>query len=129
MKVTVTELPGVLIIEPRVFGDTRGSFLETYRASRYRQAGIEVDFVQDNLSRSSRGTLRGLHLQHPTGQAKLVSVAQGEVLDVAVDVRRGSPTFGEHVAVVLDSERHNQLFVPAGFAHGKNLSIKASFTR
>jgi len=118
VKVTATELPGVLIIEPQVFGDARGSFLETYRASRYREAGIEVDFVQDNLSRSSRGTLRGLHLQHPTGQAKLVSVAQGEVLDVAVDVRRGSPTFGKHVTVVLDSERHNQLFIPRGFAHG-----------
>ena len=118
MKVTPTALPGVLLVEPTVHGDGRGFFLETYNADRYEAAGIDAVFVQDNLSRSSRGTIRGLHLQHPTGQAKLVSVIRGEVLDVAVDVRVGSPTFGQYVSVLLDAERRNQLFVPTGFAHG-----------
>lgn len=118
MKVTPTALPGVVVVEPTIYRDVRGFFVETYQAERYREAGIAVSFVQDNSSQSARGTLRGLHLQHPTGQAKLVWATVGEVLDVAVDVRVGSPTFGRHVSVVLDAERMNQLFLPAGFAHG-----------
>ncbi len=118
MKVHQTELPGVLAIEPAVFGDDRGYFLETYRRSRYAEAGIDVEFVQDNLSRSQRGTIRGLHLQHPTDQAKLVWVVEGEVMDVAVDVRVGSPTFARHVVVTLDAQTKRQLFIPTGFAHG-----------
>lgn len=118
MKVTPTDLPGVFVIEPAVYRDDRGFFVETHRQSRYREAGIDVDFVQDNLSRSSRGTLRGLHLQFPAEQAKLVWVVEGQVLDVAVDVRVGSPSFGRHVSVVLDAGSMRQLFLPAGFAHG-----------
>lgn len=116
MKVTATALPEVLRIEPRVFRDERGFFLETYRAERYREHGIGVDFVQDNHSRSAHGTLRGLHIQR--GMAKLVRAVRGKVLDVAVDVRVGSPRFGQHVAVELSEENFEQLFVPAGFAHG-----------
>lgn len=118
MRVEATEIPDVLRIEPKVFGDARGFFLETYNAARYREAGVEAAFVQDNLSRSAPGILRGLHLQHPRGQGKLVSVLEGRVLDVAVDVRVGSPTFGRHVTEVLDAERKNQLWIPPGFAHG-----------
>lgn len=118
MKVEPTELPGVFRVQPKVFGDARGFFLETYNAARYAEHGIDVSFVQDNLSRSAPGILRGLHLQHPRGQGKLVSVLEGRVLDVAVDVRVGSPTFGRHVTEVLDAERKNQLFIPPGFAHG-----------
>ncbi len=118
MRVTPTELPDVLDIEPKVFGDARGFFLETYQAARYAEQGIEATFVQDNVSRSAAGILRGLHLQHPHGQGKLVWVLEGKVLDVAVDVRVGSPGFGRHVARVLDAERKNQLFIPPGFAHG-----------
>jgi dTDP-4-dehydrorhamnose 3,5-epimerase len=118
VKVEETSLPGVVTIEPAVFGDDRGYFLETYRKSRYADRGVDVDFVQDNLSRSARGTIRGLHLQHPSDQAKLVWVIEGEVLDVAVDVRVGSPTFGRHVAVPLDAGSKRQLFIPTGFAHG-----------
>ncbi len=118
MKVEETALPGVVLITPAVFGDERGWFYETYQESRYAEAGVRVHFVQDNVSRSTRGTLRGLHLQHPDNQAKLVWVVEGEVLDVAVDVRVGSPTFGRHVAVTLDAASKRQLFIPAGFAHG-----------
>jgi len=118
MQVDETSLPGVLHIQPKVFGDARGFFVETYQFERYAKAGIELPFVQDNLSRSSRGVLRGLHLQNPNAQGKLVSVVDGTVLDVAVDVRVGSPHFGKHVAVELDAARMNQLWVPPGFAHG-----------
>lgn len=118
MQTIETTLPGVLIFEPRRFGDARGFFMETFQAERYAAAGITKPFVQDNLSRSARGVLRGLHLQYPNPQAKLVSVLRGAVLDVAVDVRVGSPTFGKSVAVELSEENGRQLFVPRGFAHG-----------
>ena len=120
MKIIPTDtLPDVLVIEPRVHRDDRGFFVETYHATRYREAGIDVTFVQDNHSRSVRGTLRGLHWQtDPHPQAKLVRVVDGEILDVAVDVREGSPTFGRWAAVTLSSENFRQLFVPVGFAHG-----------
>ncbi len=118
MRVTPTELPEVLVVEPRVFGDERGYFLETFQARRYAQAGIPGPFVQDNLSFSRRGVLRGLHYQHPHGQGKLVWVLQGEVFDVAVDIRRGSPTFGRWVGVWLSAENKRQLWIPPGFAHG-----------
>lgn len=118
MKVIETRLPGVLLIEPRHFGDARGYFLETWQQQRYAEAGIAEAFVQDNLSRSARGTLRGLHLQHPTGQGKLVHVVEGEVYDVAVDVRVGSPTFGQWAGALLSADDHRQLWIPAGFAHG-----------
>lgn len=118
MKIQSTRLDGVIIIMPSVFTDPRGFFLETYHSSRYREIGIECDFVQDNLSHSTKDTLRGLHYQHPHGQAKLVSVIKGEVFDVAVDIRRGSPTFGQWGGVRLSAENHRQLFVPEGFAHG-----------
>ena len=120
MIVTPTDtLPDVLIIEPRVFRDDRGFFVETYHAPRYRAAGIDADFVQDNHSRSVRGTLRGLHWQTaPHPQAKLVRVLDGEILDVAVDVRTGSPTFGRWASVTLSADNFRQLFIPAGFAHG-----------
>ena len=118
MNVIETAIPGLLIIEPKVFGDTRGFFLETFQAKRYADAGIAQPFVQDNLSRSVRGTLRGLHFQHPKEQGKLVTVLRGSVRDVAVDVRVGSPTFGKHVAVDLDDENRRQFWIPRGFAHG-----------
>lgn len=118
MNVIETRLPGVLIFEPRVFGDPRGFFLETWNQRRYAEAGLPERFVQDNLSRSSRGVLRGLHYQHPTAQGKLVSVLMGEVFDVAVDIRRGSPTFGQWTAVVLTGDNKRQFYVPPGFAHG-----------
>jgi dTDP-4-dehydrorhamnose 3,5-epimerase len=118
MNILETEIPGLLIIEPKVFGDARGYFLETYQAERYKAAGIQADFVQDNLSYSRKGILRGLHLQNPRPQGKLVQVLQGEVFDVAVDVRVGSPTFGKSVGVTLSSENKRQFWVPPGFAHG-----------
>jgi dTDP-4-dehydrorhamnose 3,5-epimerase len=118
MQVIETALPGVLILEPKRFGDVRGFFVETFQVERYKSCGIDRPFVQDNLSRSAYGVLRGLHLQYPNPQAKLVSVLRGRVLDVAVDVRTGSPTFGKHVAVELSEENGRQLFVPRGFAHG-----------
>jgi dTDP-4-dehydrorhamnose 3,5-epimerase len=113
-----TEIPGVVILEPKVFGDARGFFMETYSADRYRQAGIGGPFVQDNISVSQKGVLRGLHFQNPNPQAKLVEVLQGEVFDVAVDIRRGSPTFGKWIGATLSDQNHRQFFVPAGFAHG-----------
>lgn len=118
MKVMPTELPEVLLIEPRVFGDARGFFLEAFQTERYAAAGIAAPFVQDNLSRSVRGTLRGLHFQEPHAQGKLVQVLRGGVWDVAVDVRRGSPHFGAWVGVELNDENRRQLWIPPGFAHG-----------
>jgi dTDP-4-dehydrorhamnose 3,5-epimerase len=118
MNIITTELPGLLIIEPKVFGDARGFFFESYQRDRYRQAGIDAEFVQDNCSRSCRGTLRGLHYQITQPQGKLVFVTQGEVVDIAVDLRRSSPTFGRALSVVLNEENHRQVFVPKGFAHG-----------
>src|SRR5271169_5317447 len=118
MNFLKTPLPGVLIIEPKITGDARGFFMETFQATRYAQAGIVGPFVQDNLSRSAYGVLRGLHLQNPGAQGKLVTVLKGHVRDVAVDVRRGSPTFGKHVAVELSDENRRQFWVPRGFAHG-----------
>src|SRR5271154_5446661 len=118
MNFLKTPVPGVLIIEPKIIGDARGFFMETFQATRYAQAGILGPFVQDNLSRSACGVLRGLHLQNPGAQGKLVSVLKGRVRDVAVDVRRGSPTYGQHVSVELSDENRRQLWVPRGFAHG-----------
>lgn len=120
MNVKQTELPGVMLIELAVFGDHRGSFMETFRRSRYNAAGIAVgcDLVQDNFSSSTRGILRGLHHQLTKPQGKLVHVARGEVFDVAVDIRRGSPTFGQHFATVLSEDNHLQIWIPPGFAHG-----------
>lgn len=118
MKVTETALPGVLLVEPRVFGDARGFFLETFSAERYEEAGIRGPFVQDNMSRSAKGIVRGLHLQSPNAQGKLVWVVQGAVLDVALDVRVGSPTFGQWVAEELSEDNKRQLWIPPGFAHG-----------
>lgn len=118
MNIRDTTLPGVLLIEPRVFADARGFFMETWHQARYREYGLPAHFVQDNLSSSTRGTLRGLHFQHPHAQGKLVYVLQGEVFDVAVDLRVGSPTFGRWVGVVLSGDHKNQLYIPEGFAHG-----------
>jgi len=118
MNLRKTELDGVLIIEPHVFNDQRGYFFETYQRQRYGDAGIVTDFVQDNLSFSKKGTLRGLHYQHPHEQAKLVQVVQGEVFDVVVDIRYDSPTFGKWIGQYLSDENKKQLFVPEGFAHG-----------
>jgi dTDP-4-dehydrorhamnose 3,5-epimerase len=118
VKVVQTDIPGVLILEPKVFGDSRGFFLETYNAQRYAEAGVPGPFVQDNLSRSVRGTLRGLHFQEPNAQGKLVSCTAGAVWDVAVDVRKGSPTFGKWVGVELTADNKRQFWVPPGFAHG-----------
>lgn len=118
MNVQQTELPGLVLIEPKVFGDARGYFLETWAAERYAKRVVDVGFVQDNLSRSRSGILRGLHLQHPHGQGKLVYVVVGEVFDVAVDVRRGSTTFGRFFSTRLSEHNKRQLFIPPGFAHG-----------
>jgi dTDP-4-dehydrorhamnose 3,5-epimerase len=111
-------LPDVKLVVPDVFGDARGFFQEAYHAERYREIGVTARFVQDNWSRSTRGTLRGLHYQVRHPQAKLVWVVRGEIFDVAVDIRRGSPTFGQYVSAVLSDENHHQLFIPEGFAHG-----------
>ena len=118
MRVIAPDVPDVLIIDPKLYGDQRGFFLETYQSTRYAEHGISRPFVQDNLSRSAYGVLRGLHLQNPMTQGKLVSVMRGRVLDVAVDVRIGSPHFGRHVAVELSEDNRRQLWVPRGFAHG-----------
>ena len=119
MKVIDTEIEGVKIVEPDVFGDARGWFCETYNAGRYKAAGIDVTFVQDNESFSHKGVIRGLHWQAaPHTQAKLVRVIRGAVWDVVVDIRKGSPTFGRHVAVTLSAENRRQFFIPRGFAHG-----------
>jgi dTDP-4-dehydrorhamnose 3,5-epimerase len=118
MRILETKLRGVQLIEPAKFFDDRGCFLESFNVAGYRDAGISSDFVQDNLSISRKGVLRGLHLQNPRLQGKLVMVVSGTVMDVAVDVRTGSPAFGQHVSVVLDGRAHRQLWIPGGFAHG-----------
>lgn len=118
MNVIETDLPGVLVFEPKVFGDARGFFMEGWNARRYAEAGLPQRFVQDNLSRSARGVLRGLHFQNPNPQGKLVSVLAGEVFDVAVDIRVGSPTFGRWTGVTLSADNKRQLYVPPDFAHG-----------
>lgn len=118
MNVIRCDLAGLCVVEPKVFGDARGFFMETWNQRRYHETGIDANFVQDNLSVSRRGILRGLHFQNPAPQGKLVSVLQGEVFDVAVDLRRSSPTFGKWHATRLSGENKHQFFVPAGFAHG-----------
>ncbi len=113
-----TELPGVLLIQPRVWRDDRGFFLETYHAAKFAQLGVQDTFVQDNHSLSTRDTLRGLHYQLQHAQAKLCRVVRGEVLDVAVDIRRGSPTFGRWISALLSDQNKRQIYIPRGFAHG-----------
>ncbi len=129
MKVSETELQGVLLIQPDVFGDERGFFLESFNLERYKDAGIEYNFVQDNLSKSKKGTIRGLHYQvGEMAQGKLCYVINGKVLDVAVDIRFGSPTFGKHITHILNSQNKNQIWIPPGFAHGFSvLSEEAIF--
>ena len=129
MKVVETNLPGCVIIEPAVFGDDRGFFFETWNAERYGEHGLPTRFVQSNVSSSARGVLRGLHYQWPNPQGKLVSVLEGEVYDVAVDIRRGSPHFGKWAAVILSAENKRQFWIPEGFAHGfAVLSERAIFS-
>ena len=118
MKIIQTDLPGVLLLEPAVHADARGSFFESWNRKTLREAGVDVAFVQGNVSESRRGVLRGLHDQWPNPQGKLVSVLEGEVYDVAVDIRRGSPTFGRWTAAILSAANHRQLWIPEGFAHG-----------
>jgi dTDP-4-dehydrorhamnose 3,5-epimerase len=118
MKKLATSLPEVVLFELDVFGDQRGRFCETYRRDRYAELGLEVEFVQDNFSSSVEGTLRGLHYQLQQPQGKLVHVTRGEVFDVAVDIRVGSPTFGQSVGMLLSADNHLQLWIPPGFAHG-----------
>lgn len=118
LKITPTDVPEVLLIEPDVHRDDRGFFLETFHAQKYADAGLEATFVQDNHSRSKQGTLRGLHVQIARPQGKLVRASQGEIYDVAVDIRYGSPNFGRHVGFVLSADNFRQLWIPEGFAHG-----------
>ncbi len=118
MEIVDTGIAGLLLIKPKVFGDTRGYFMESYQVKRYQEAGIATPFVQDNISRSQKGVLRGLHFQTQCAQDKLVMVSRGQVFDVAVDLRPGSPTFGRSYGVILNDQNHWQLFVPKGFAHG-----------
>ena len=118
MKVHETSLPGVLLIELAVFGDRRGRFMETYRRERYLDIGVDAEFVQDNFSSSIKGTVRGLHHQLRSPQGKLIHVTEGEVFDVVVDIRRGSPTFGSWFGAILSAENHLQLWIPPGFAQG-----------
>jgi len=118
LQVIPQAIPEVKLVIPDVFGDTRGFFQETFQAEKYKAAGITVSFIQDNWSHSSKGTLRGLHYQLSNPQDKLVWAVRGEIYDVAVDIRRGSPTFGKWVSAILSAENHHQFFVPAGFAHG-----------
>lgn len=126
MKVSRTALPEVLVLEPPINSDDRGFLLESYQARRYAALGIRGQFVQDNVSYSRHAVLRGLHLQHPNVQAKLVSVLQGEIYDVAVDVRVGSPTFGRWTATLLSGDNHQQLYIPEGFAHGFCVTSEAA---
>jgi len=130
LKVTKTDISGLLIIQPSVFNDDRGYFFESYNKERYQEFGIPVEFVQDNISKSKKGTVRGLHYQvREKAQGKLCQVIEGEVLDVAVDIRFNSPTFGKHFSLILNSELKNQLWIPAGFAHGFSvLSEEAIFS-
>jgi len=118
MHVVKTAIPGVVVVEPKVFGDERGFFMELYRSERYAASGISQLFVQDSLSRSIRNTVRGLHFQNPRAQGKLITVLRGSILDVAVDIRVGSPTFGRHVAVELNDDNRWQIWIPRGCAHG-----------
>jgi dTDP-4-dehydrorhamnose 3,5-epimerase len=118
MKVTQTKLPGVIVFEPDVFGDKRGFFIETFSTKRYAEAGVKLPFVQDNVSFSEKNVLRGLHFQNPNAQGKLVQALSGEVFDVAVDIRVGSPNFGQWFGEKLSAENHKQMYVPPGFAHG-----------
>lgn len=119
MKVLKTDIEGLLILEPDIFSDERGFFMEAFSKDRYREAGINAEFTQDNLSVSKKGVLRGLHYQAPPfAQGKLVSVLRGRVLDIAVDIRTGSSTYGQHVAVELSADNHKQFWIPTGFAHG-----------
>lgn len=118
MEVTHTSLAGCIIIKPRVFGDDRGFFMETFQSEKYKKIGIDLDFVQDNRSRSTKNVLRGLHFQKTKPQGKLVTVTSGEVLDVAVDLRPDSPTFGQYESVILNEDNKLQFYVPPGFAHG-----------
>ena len=127
MKVTPTSIHGVLIIEPDVFEDNRGFFMETYHQERYEQSGLDLTFVQDNLSYSVQGTLRGLHYQHPHSQAKLVQVLAGEVFDVAVDIRRNSPTFRQWTGHLLSDENKRQLYIREGFAHGFHVLSETAY--
>jgi dTDP-4-dehydrorhamnose 3,5-epimerase len=127
MQIIPTNLPDVIEVIPDVYSDSRGYFLETYQNIRYKANGIKFSFVQDNLSYSKKNTLRGLHFQHPNGQGKLIQVVKGEIYDVAVDVRRNSPTFGQWVGVVLSDTDIKQLFVPAGFAHGFYVISKEAY--
>lgn len=128
-KFTETSIKGVYIIEPTVFGDERGYFMETYHAQEFKDAGLDFNFVQDNQSKSRKGVLRGLHFQHTQPQGKLVRVIKGEVFDVAVDLRKDSPTYGKWEGVVLSEENKKQFYVPEGFAHGfLVLSDEAEFT-
>jgi dTDP-4-dehydrorhamnose 3,5-epimerase len=116
--VIATAIPGVVVLEPKVFGDDRGYFLETWSCQKYEAAGIPAVFVQDNVSFSRKGVLRGLHYQNPHAQGKLVQVMSGEVFDVAVDIRAGSPTFGKSVGEILSEKNHRQMYIPPGLAHG-----------
>jgi len=118
VKVTPSDLPEVMLVEPDIFHDARGFFMESWHAEKYRDAGLPGEFVQDNHSRSGRGVLRGLHYQLEHPQGKLVRTAMGEVFDVAVDIRRGSPHFGKWVGMLLSAQNHRQLYIPPGFAHG-----------
>ena len=118
MNVKETKLKGVLVLEPDVFSDDRGFFLETWNSGRYGNAGIQGPFVQDNISFSKRGVLRGLHFQYPQSQGKLIQVLSGGVVDIAVDIRKGSPTFGQWIGEELSDANHRQIYIPPGFAHG-----------
>jgi dTDP-4-dehydrorhamnose 3,5-epimerase len=129
VRIIQTDLPGCVVIEPAVHGDARGFFYESFNAARFREAGFDLCFVQSNVSRSARGVLRGLHYQWPNSQGKLVSVLEGEVYDVAVDIRHGSPTFGRWAAAILNADNKRHFWVPEGFAHGfVVLSDFATFT-
>lgn len=128
MNLIPTGLPGVVVVEMKVFRDERGYFLESWHRGRFAEAGLGADFGQDNMSYSAPGVLRGLHLQSPTGQTKLVRALTGSVFDVAVDVREGSPTFGKWVGIELSAENHRQVYIPAGFAHGFMVTSEAGAT-
>lgn len=127
MNIIETKLPGVLILEPDVYPDDRGYFLETFSSTRYEQAGIPGPFVQDNISFSKRGILRGLHFQYPQSQGKLIQVLSGEVMDIVVDIRMGSPTYSQWIGEVLSESNHRQIYVPPGFAHGYCVTGETAF--
>ena len=126
MNIKETKLTGVLILEPKVFSDDRGYFLETWNNTRYEQAGIPGPFVQDNISFSKKGILRGLHFQYPQSQGKLIQVLSGEVVDIVVDIRAGSPTYGQWIGEILSESNHRQIYVPQGFAHGYCVTSEAA---